>query len=163
MRSARGEQVLTTWGGLVQRSRPLDWLVMTDHSDLLGMPSALQAGDPEFVAADKTLADWSAVMQMNDIGAATPVAMAAIQAQGNGTLPEAAKSEEFFRRTWHDYTGIIESSNEPGRFTAMIGYEWTPNPVPGNNMHRNVVYRGGKAEADQILPTRHSKASIPRI
>jgi hypothetical protein len=91
-------------------------------------------------------------MQLNDVEAATPVAMAAIQAQGNGTLPKAAKSEDFFRETWHAYTEIIERYNEPGRFTAMIGYEWTPNPGPGNNMHRNVIYRAGKEQADKALP-----------
>lgn len=152
LRFARGEQVETTFGVPIQLSRPLDWLAMTDHSDLLGVPSALRAGDPNLVEADETLAEWSKVMQLNDVEAATPVAMAAIQAQGNGTLPEAAMSEDFFRSAWHTYTDIIERYNEPGRFTAMIGYEWTPNPGPGNNMHRNVIYRGGKEAADQVLP-----------
>jgi hypothetical protein len=152
LRFARGEQVETTFGVPIQLSRPLDWLAMTDHSDLLGVPPALRAGDPALVDADQTLAKWSEVMQTGDIEAATPVAMAAIQAQGNGTLPEAAKSEAFFRATWNDYTAIIEWFNEPGRFTALIGYEWTPNPGPGNNLHRNVIYRAGKEEADQMLP-----------
>jgi hypothetical protein len=152
LRFARGEQVETTFGVPIQLSRPLDWLAMTDHSDLLGIPPALRAGDPALIGADETLAGWSEVMQLNDVEAATPVAMAAIQAQGNGTLPEAAMSEEFFRSTWHDYTEIVESFNEPGRFTAFIGYEWTPNPGPGNNLHRNVIYRAGKEEADRMLP-----------
>ncbi len=152
LRFARGEQVESTWGVPVQLSRPLDWIAMTDHSDLLGVPPALRRGDPALVEADETLAEWSEIMQLNDIEAAIPVAMAAIQAQGNGTLPEAAMSEDFFRESWRDYTAIIERYNEPGRFTAMIGYEWTPNPGPGNNLHRNVIYRGGKADADLMLP-----------
>ncbi|MGF1560664.1 MAG: DUF3604 domain-containing protein [Geminicoccaceae bacterium] len=152
MRFARGEQVETTYGVPIQLSRPLDWLAMTDHSDLLGVPSALRAGDPALVEADATLAEWSAIMTGGTLEETIPVAMAAIQAQGNGTLPEAAKDEAFFRASWHDYTAIIERFNEPGRFTAMIGYEWTPNPGPGNNLHRNVIYRGDKAEADQVLP-----------
>lgn len=152
LRFARGEQVLTTFGVPIRLSRPLDWLAMTDHSDLLGIPSGLRAGDPALVDADTTLAEWSRVMQSGDVAAATPVAMAAIQAQGNGTLPQAAMSEDYFRSAWHDYTAIVESFNEPGRFTAFIGYEWTPNPGPGNNMHRNVIYRGGKEDADQMLP-----------
>jgi hypothetical protein len=152
MRFARGEQVETTFGVPIQLSRPLDWLAMTDHSDLLGVPPALRAGDPALVEADETLAEWSEVMQLNDIEAATPVAMAAIQAQGNNTLPEAAMDEDFARSSWHDYTEIVERFNEPGRFTALIGYEWTPNEGPGNNMHRNVIYRGGKDVADQMLP-----------
>jgi hypothetical protein len=152
MRFARGEQVETTFGVPIRLSRPLDWLVMTDHSDLLGLPPALRAGDPALVEADETLAAWSEVMQLNDVEAATPVAMEAIQAQGNNTLPDAAKDEDFFRSKWHEYTGIVESFNDPGQFTAFIGYEWTPNEGPGNNMHRNVVYRAGKTEADKVLP-----------
>lgn len=152
MRFARGEQVLTTYGVPIQLSRPLDWLAMTDHSDLLGVPHALRTGDPALVEADQTLAEWSEVMRGGTLDEIVPVAMAAIQAQGNGTLPEVAKDEDFFRATWHRYTEIVESYNEPGRFTAMIGYEWTPNPGPGNNMHRNVIYRGGKSAADQVLP-----------
>jgi hypothetical protein len=152
LRFARGEQVVSTWGVPVQLSRPLDWLAMTDHSDLLGVPPALRQGDPALVDADPTLAEWSEVMGLNDIEAALPVAMAAIAAQGNGTLPEAAKSEAFFRNSWTDYTAIIEGFNEPGRFTALIGYEWTPNPGEGNNLHRNVIYRDGKERADTRVP-----------
>lgn len=152
LRFARGEQVETTYGVPIHLSRPLDWLAMTDHSDLLGIPPALRAGDPALVEADETLAGWSEVMQLDDVEAATPVAMAAIQAQGHGTLPEAAMSEEFFRSTWHDYTEIVERFDDPGRFSAFIGYEWTPNPGPGNNMHRNVIYPAGKEAADRILP-----------
>ena len=152
MRFARGEQVETTFGVPIRLSRPLDWLAMTDHSDLLGLPPALRAGDPALVEADETLAKWSEVMKLNDIEAATEVAMEAIQAQGNNTLPKAAQDEDFFRSKWHEYTEIVESFNDPGQFTAFIGYEWTPNEGPGNNMHRNVVYRADKTEADKVLP-----------
>jgi hypothetical protein len=89
-------------------------------------------------------------MQLNNVEAATPVAMAAIQSQGNNTLPEATKSEDFFRDTWHDCTEIIERFNKSVRFTPFIGYKWTPNEGPGNNMHRDVIYRSGKADADQM-------------
>ena len=152
LRFARGEQVESTYGVPVQLSRPLDWLAMTDHSDLLGVAPALRQGDPALVEADPTLAEWSEVMQSDDEDAITMTAMAAIQSQGEGTLPQAAQEEEFFRNSWHDYTAIVERFNAPGRFTALIGYEWTPNPGPGNNMHRNVIYRAGKAEADRMLP-----------
>ena len=150
LRFARGEQVMSTFGVPVQLSRPLDWLAMTDHSDLLGVTAAVRGGDPALME-DETLARWSGEMAAG-IERAVSAAMEAIQMQGEGTLPEAAQLPEFFERSWHDYTEIIERFNEPGRFSAMIGYEWTPNPGPGNNLHRNVIYRGDKLEADRKVP-----------
>ena len=55
------------------------------------------------------------------------------------------------RSVWQEYTATAEKFNEPGRFTAMIGYEWTSVPG-GNNLHRNVLFRDNKDKADQILP-----------
>jgi hypothetical protein len=125
---------------------------MTDHSELMGVPPALRADDRALVDADPTLARWAAAMQSGDIEQQVGTATEAIAAQTQGTLPEAATSETFVRDTWRAYTQIIERFNEPGRFTALIGYEWSPNPGQGNNLHRNVIYRGGKEEADQVLP-----------
>jgi hypothetical protein len=55
------------------------------------------------------------------------------------------------KSVWEKYTATAEKYNEPGRFTAMIGYEWTSVPG-GNNIHRNVLFRDGKAKADQVFP-----------
>ncbi|BCX49647.1 conserved hypothetical protein [Haloferula helveola] len=151
LRFARGETVETTYGVPAQLSRPLDWVVMTDHSDSLGFTSEIRAGNEELMK-DKLLKKWNETMASGDLDAITAVAMDAIQRQGKGTLPEAAKDPEFLQSVWEKYTKIIEGYNDPGRFTAFIGYEWTPNPGPGNNMHRNVVYRDGKEIADKMSP-----------
>jgi hypothetical protein len=52
---------------------------------------------------------------------------------------------------WQQYTATAEKYNQPGRFTAMIGYEWTSVPG-GNNLHRNIMFRDGKDKADQVFP-----------
>jgi len=53
---------------------------------------------------------------------------------------------------WLKNTEIMEKYNQPGRFTAFIGYEWTSNAGGGDNLHRNVIYRDGKDKADRALP-----------
>ncbi len=55
------------------------------------------------------------------------------------------------KSVWQQYTATAEKFNEPGRFTAMIGYEWTSVPG-GNNLHRNILFRDNKDKADQIMP-----------
>jgi hypothetical protein len=142
LRFARGEQVESTYGMPARLSRPLDWLVMTDHSDSLGFTTEIRNGNQELMA-DDLLKQWNRAMNSGDLDQIIPAAMDAIQSQGNGTLPVVAKDPGLLQSVWDKYTRIIESYNEPGRFTAFIGYEWTPNPGPGNNMHRNVVYRDG--------------------
>jgi hypothetical protein len=151
LRFARGEQVNSTYGVPVRLSRPLDWIVMTDHSDSLGFTSEIRSGNKELMAND-LLKDWNKAMNSGDLEQIVPAAMDAIQRQGGGTLPEIAMDPGFLQSVWKKYTGIIEDYNEPGRFTALIGYEWTPNPGPGNNMHRNVIYRDGKKLADEVTP-----------
>jgi hypothetical protein len=44
-----------------------------------------------------------------------------------------------------------EQANDPGRFTAFIGFEWTPN-TGGNHLHRNGVFRDDASKASQVEP-----------
>jgi Protein of unknown function (DUF3604) len=72
---------------------------------------------------------------------------------GSNTLPPPIKDPKIvgpiIKSVWQKYTETAENFNDPGRFTAMIGYEWTSVPG-GNNLHRNILWREGKAVADQI-------------
>jgi len=150
LRFARGEEVESTFGVPVRLSRPLDWLVMTDHSDSLGVTSEVRAGNPDLMK-DPVLKGWNEAMA-GGVETALPAAFEAIAMQGKGTLPDAVKDPDFAIDIWRKYTDLIEQYNNPGHFTALIGYEWTPNPSQGNNLHRNVVYRDGKDKAAQVSP-----------
>jgi len=94
LRFARGEQVESTFGVPVKLSRPLDWIVMTDHSDSLGFTSAIRAGNKELMT-DELLQGWNKAMNSGDLQQIVPVAMDAIQRQGKGTLPEVAMDPAF--------------------------------------------------------------------
>jgi hypothetical protein len=61
------------------------------------------------------------------------------------------KDPRAVRSAWQAYTALADKYNEPGRFTALIGYEWTSMPN-GNNLHRVVVFRDGADKASRTLP-----------
>jgi hypothetical protein len=152
-RFARGEEVTSSSGVRVRLSRPMDFLVISDHAEGLGVIAQVFEGNPSFTA-DPTLARWGEAMRTG--GAAAAEAQGElVSAQAQGTLPAPAQDPEIvvpvMRSVWQDYTQTAEDFNEPGVFTAMIGYEWTSVPG-GNNLHRNVLFRDDKDRADQILP-----------
>jgi len=150
LRFARGEEVVSTSGQPVKLGTPLDWAVVTDHSDGMGVIAEIKAGNPEMMA-DPTIKKW------HDMFAAGPVeamkaTMELINAQSTKTLPPLVMDPKFAQSVWLKNTAIAEKYNEPGRFTAFIGYEWTSNAGGGDNLHRNVIYRDGKDKADRVLP-----------
>lgn len=152
-RFARGEEVISSTGVPVKLSRPLDFLVISDHAEGLGLMFQVANGNPAF-AADDTLTRWGKALQTG--GKAQQDAMnELVSAQANNKLPPPIKDPKvvgpIMRSVWQQYTATAEKFNEPGRFTAMIGFEWTSVPG-GNNLHRNVLFRDNKDKADQVMP-----------
>lgn len=152
-RFARGEEVISSTGLPVRLARPLDFLVIADHAEGLGLMQEVYQGNPAF-RGEATLARWAQMMRGGRASSAQ-AANEVVAAQANGTLPAVVKDPAvvgpLMRSTWTDSTALAERYNSPGRFTALIGYEWTSVPG-GNNLHRNVIFRDGKAKADQVVP-----------
>lgn len=153
-RFARGGEVKSSTGLPVRLSRPLDWLVLTDHTDLMGMATDIQQGAPT-VMADKKGKEWAEAFQKGGTAAAE-AAFDLITNFSQMTLPEAlleaySPGSEVFGGVWEDIVGAAEKYNEPGRFTAFIGFEWTSVPK-GFNLHRNVILRDNGDRARQVLP-----------
>ena len=152
-RFARGEEVVSSTGIPVKLARPLDFLVISDHAEGLGVMYEVYNGNPVMMA-DETLARWNKMMKAGGDEAAS-AQNELVSAQAQGTLPGPVTNPEIAgplqKTVWQAYTETAEQYNDPGRFTAMIGYEWTSVPG-GNNLHRNVLFRDSKNEADQITP-----------
>jgi hypothetical protein len=60
--------------------------------------------------------------------------------------------EKWVASAWQKTVDIMEKYNEPGKFTAFISYEWTSNANSGENLHRNVIFRGNADTTRSLTP-----------
>jgi len=153
-RFARGEEVKSSTGLPVKLSRPLDWLVIADHSDMMGIATDIQKGTPN-ILADPKGREWHEGFKKGG-QAAGEAAFDLITNFSQMTLPEKlvrdySPGSKVYNSLWDNIIKTADQYNEPGRFTALIGYEWTSVPK-GFNLHRNVILRDGKERAGQVVP-----------
>jgi hypothetical protein len=157
-RFARGEEVTTTHGLRAKLSRPLDFLVISDHAEMYGLMTQLLSGDPEILAAEAGRRWYDALK----IGNNDTVFATAMEIVGSlsGDVPPI-KSDKAVRNAWQAYTALADKYNEPGRFTALIGYEWTA--IGGYNLHRNVIFRGDSSVANRTVPFSQFDSKNPEV
>jgi hypothetical protein len=149
-RFARGEEVQSTYAGPVRLSRPLDFLVIADHSDNMGFFPDMLSGAAH-VLEDPKGKEWYDRIKA---GEGVNVALELIGLFSQGDFPEGLiyyPDSQPYKDAWARTVAAAEKYNEPGRFTAFIGYEWT-SLVRGNNMHRVVVYRDGGDKGGATVP-----------
>jgi hypothetical protein len=149
-RFARGEEVTASMGQQAKLSRPLDFLVVADHSDGMGFFPLIFAGDPN-IMRDPQGRRWH---DMVNTGQGGEAAIEIIMAFGAGTISEAIMplpGTRAYQSAWEQTIEAAEAANDPGTFTAFIGYEWTSNEL-AMNLHRNVIYRDGGDLARQMEP-----------
>jgi hypothetical protein len=146
-RFARGEEVVSSTGVPVKLRRPYDFLVVSDHCEYMGLPEALRHGAPELLANPVGKQWYDAFSSHGETGLTFFRTLVEDVSSGKASMqdPELAKS------AWQLAVAAAEKYNEPGRFTAFIGYEWTSTPG-GDNLHRNVIFRDGADKALQVLP-----------
>ncbi len=152
-RFAKGEELVSSTGLKVKLARPLDFLVVADHSDNMGFFPKLFAGDPKMLA-DETGRRWYNLVQQGG-DSAVQVAMEIIDLFSRGEFPEALAflpGSDAYRSAWGETIKAAEEAYEPGRFTAFIGWEWTSQVPPGNNLHRVIIYRDGANKAGLMEP-----------
>jgi hypothetical protein len=150
-RFARGEEIDSTTAGRVRLARPLDFLVIADHSDNMGFFPDLFAADPA-ILEDPKGKQWYDMIQA---GEGMAVALEIIDSFSRGTFPDKLMywpDGPMYRSAWDKTIAAAEKYNEPGRFTAFIGYEWTSQVPPGQNLHRVVIYKDGADKANQTVP-----------
>ncbi|MBP6597376.1 MAG: DUF3604 domain-containing protein [Arenimonas sp.] len=152
-RISRGEEVVSTTGLPARLPRPLDFVVVSDHSEALGLMTEVLNLNPVLMA-DPTLKRWAEMINAGGEDADTAVTEL-IGAQANNTIPPLLADPKvvgpLMMSVWQRATAMADKYNEPGKFTTIIGFEWTPTPG-GDNLHRNVLLRDGKDRAQQVFP-----------
>ena len=153
-RLARGEEIVSSTGLPLKLSRPLDWLVITDHTDLMGIASDIQKGAPNILAVPKGK-EWAEGFAKGG-QAAGEAAFDLITHFAQMKLPEQllkdySPGSAVFNNLWDEIIDAAEQFNDPGQFTALIGFEWTSVPK-GFNLHRNVILRDNGDRARQVVP-----------
>ena len=151
-RFARGEQVTSNTGQPVKLSRPLDFYMITDHSDGMGAITDIIGGAPNIMADAQGRAYHEAFNAGGETALRAAQDLTASFAQG--TISPALNYQPgnlAYKRVWDDIVAAAEEFNAPGVFTTFIAFEWT-SLVAGNNLHRNVIYRDGAERGGRLVP-----------
>ena len=162
-RFARGEPLLSPGGELMQLSRPLDFMAITDHAEGFGLRTRCDEPD---LSLFEQLNCW--VMQTP--GFTTALFFASRQSR-MPTEPDLDQPPGVYRnrtregrmlgdvpicggeggqeRCWRDsnldwarYIELADRHNEPGVFTTFSAYEYSPVLEGAGKHHRNVIFNG---------------------
>jgi hypothetical protein len=146
-RFARGEQVEANNGMQVRLVRPLNFLVVSDHAEYQGLMPVLRGGDPELLENEvgKRWYNWFKE------GPEGQMKVFLEFGEDLNTNTARIPFADIARSTWDFMGETADEYDQPGKFTAFIGYEWTSTPR-GNNLHRVVIFKDGADKAAQVVP-----------
>ncbi len=180
-RWAKGQPVIHPYNrARVQIQTPLDFLVVSDHAEMLGVMKAVRNNSDLFgeLGLWASVKRWYAMLQMND-AIDTDTGMAFF----GRFLPRPALGEghddpvidpnnniaqvAIFGDTtpvslaaWNDIVDTAERHNDPGTFTSLVGWEWSSIPT-GANLHRIVISPDGAEKSSQYLPFGSDQSQYP--
>ena len=143
-RFAKGEAINHPAGFEMKIAAPLDFQSVTDHAIYLGMLPAMHDPKQEVSKHPISLEMRKAKTQMERIGSFQKL----FPYLNKSDKPDDLVDVEIMKSAWQEIIETANRHNEPGKFTTLIGYEFTSGPQ-NQNLHRNVFFRGDKAP---VLP-----------
>jgi len=145
-RFAKGEEVTASFGRKTRLNRPLDFLVVADHAENLGLAPMMMEENPMVMNHE-----WgNKITKLYKAGKLADAYTLWGTQVSKGEDPFAGNTK-MVKSMWGKIIDAAEKHNEPGKFTAFIGFEWTSTPS-GSNMHRNVIFKNGAEVARKVLP-----------
>jgi len=159
-RYAKGEEITSFKGWKTQLTRPLDWTVIADHSDGYDFYNMVKNGDP-IILKEELGRQWNKLLTEGGEANNRFVADDLIKRFGGGDeMPWDVSDPALLAPGWKTTIAAAEKHNDPGNFTAFIGYEWSSAPG-GDNQHRVVIYRDNGDKASQTLPLTMTETKDP--
>jgi hypothetical protein len=142
-RVSRGETVTSHQGWKVKLIRPLDFLVVADHAENLGLADFIRRSDP-IILANETGKRWH---DMVKAGKGYDAFLEWIRADDRDLI----KEPRMMQAVWDKVVKNADKYYVPGAFTTFHGFEWTQHRG-GNNIHRVVIFRDGADRTSRVVP-----------
>ena len=150
-RFAKGETVLASNGMKARISRPLDFLVIADHASNMGVMTDLEAQDPDLLNSEAGRR-WAPRLKKINEAAKTDLAKSkalSFELFYEGFFQGIVAEDEYRHSVWKNAIAIADKHNDPGKFTTLIGYEWSQ---VFNSLHRVVIFKDGADKVGKIIP-----------
>jgi hypothetical protein len=153
-RFARGETVRASGGERARLIRPLDFLVVADHAENLGLAPMIAESNQDLLRNPWGRKVYDLVRSGDYIGA--------FNAWGEkmAALTDPIDDDNLARSIWNRIVDSAEAYNEPGVFTSLHGFEWT-SIKDANNLHRVVMFRDGADKVRDLVPFSNYDSSDP--
>lgn len=158
-RVARGERIISNTGQPVQLIRPLDFLAITEHAEMLGLATAMRTSDPRLLADDWGRQTYEL---FNSGQEGRMAAFADIINVGTVQGRDPLEGTDLDGDIWLDIVETVDAYNDPGTFTSLAGFEWTFTPQ-GDNLHRVVIFGDGAEKTSQTRPFTFFEGSDPEL
>ena len=142
-----GEKVTSNTGQPVQLNRPLDFLVVTDHAEFIGLAPMIHESHPELLV--DAWGNWGHKRFHSGPEGRLEAYGNIIEHGVRGENP--FESENIARSFWINFVEKAEKYNDPGHFTALTRFEWTSTPI-GDNLHRVVIFADGSDTTSRTMP-----------
>ena len=146
-RFAKGEEVISSTGQRARLIRPLDFLVISDHAENLGLAPMIAESNPDLLKTEFGK-KWHDMVKAGE-------GYEAFREWGTSIFEgDRIKSKKMQRTVWDRQIEAAEKHNDPGRFTALIGFEWTSlnTKEAPSNLHRVVIFKDDADKASRVLP-----------
>ena len=166
-RFAKGETIRASGGDEMQLARPLDFLMVSDHAENMGVMPRLAAGDPRLLKTEDGQQYYKLFPQLPPLREVLKAkSLAEYQTKFRAlVMAKSAKSgdyginADFRREVWEGVVAVAEKHYDPGRFTTFAGYEYSSGAP--SMLHRNVMYVGGPSQTKAWLPFSANDSTNP--